>query len=305
VLEGIVREVVAELARDLVAETRALHAAVSALARAPGADARERARRAFQRAAPAWKRAQAFRSGPFASSQIFQRAAFWPTNVAAVDALLAAPTAIDEALVEGLGVDARGLWALEYVLFAPCFAEALGAVAPFGARLRSYAQEVAVSTLGYALRLARELGDARRYARAFAAAGQASLNELTAQQLDTLEIVRGKLQRASRAVAERTPLETALEGYFCGRSSELTAALLVGAQRLYLGGLCELVADQAPEVDARVRASFTSLEHAFRALPPSLALAVTARPAALRAALLALDGAQHVLEVEMRAALEA
>jgi predicted lipoprotein len=47
VLEGIVREVVAELARDLVAETRALHAAVSALARAPGADTRERARRAL------------------------------------------------------------------------------------------------------------------------------------------------------------------------------------------------------------------------------------------------------------------
>lgn len=289
-LEALVREVVADMARDLSQQTRDLHAAVTAFGKAPSVATREEARRHFADAALAWKRAQAFRSGPFVSSQAFQRAAFWPVSVAAIDLALSAPV-VDEPLVEGLGADARGLWALEFALFSER--------RPADEKLRRYAREVSANVLGYAQRLSRELGDGHAFARSFAEQGAHSVASLGAQSSDTLEIVRGKLERAAR-----TPPELSVEGYYSRTSTDVLQALLVGTERLYRGGLEELATRVEPRIAPRVRAAFALLHERIRALGPQLDLAAATQPEAFRAVVSALAELKHVYEVELRSALE-
>ncbi len=296
VLEGLVREVVAEMARDLTRQTRALHEAVTEHWQRPGATSRALLRQRFTSAALAWKRAQAFRSGPFVSSQAFQRAAFWPASAAAIDNALAAPV-VDEQLVEGLGVDARGLWALEYALFERD--------ATLDEKRRRYARELSVNILGYAERLSRKLGDAQSFAREFGAAGEHSVTTLAAQSQDTLEIVRGKLERVERAVSGGTALELAVEGYYSHSSTANLRALVVGAEGLYSGGLQELAARVAPDVARRTRDSFVRLQERILTLEPELEIAVRTQPGQFRAVKDALAELQHTYEVELRSALEA
>lgn len=292
------REVVAEMARDLLQRTLDLYAAVRTFQAAPSAATREQARRAFAAAALAWKRAQAFRSGPFASSQAFQRAAFWPASAAAIDSLLAAPV-VGEQVVESAGVEARGLWALEQVLFAPRFEGAAE-----DAKLRSYALELTANVLGYARRLSRELGDARAFSRSFAAQGARSVEALGAQSVDTLELVRGKLDRAARLMVAPTAPELAVEGYYSRTSTDVMLALLIGTEALYRGGLEELATSVEPRVAPRVRGAYSRLHERVRALGPQLELAPATRPQAFRAAVGALAELKHVYEVELRSALD-
>jgi predicted lipoprotein len=299
VLESLVRGVVAEMARDLLQQTRALHSGVGVFAWSPSLATRAAARQRFAGAALAWKRAQAFRSGPFIGSQAFPRAAFWPASVGSIDKVLAAPD-VNEQLVEGLGVDARGLWALEYVLFAPRFEPT-----PTDDKLRSYARELSANVLGYAERLARQLGDAREFARAFAEDDQRSVAALGAQSVDTLEIARGKLERAARAVAQGTAPELAIEGYYSRTSTDALRALLIGTQAVFRGGLEELASRVEPEVSRHVRDAFAHLHERTDALGPELDLAAATRPEAFRAAQSALAQLKHVYEVELRSALEA
>lgn len=294
VLEALAREVVADLAGDLAHRTRELHLAVTVFSNEPRPATRHDARRRFLDAVLAWKRAQAFRSGPFVSSHAFQRAAFWPTSSAAVGAALAAPV-LDEQLVEGLGVEARGLWALEYLLFAPRFEEAMDDV-----KLRRYARELSANVLGYSRRLSSELGDAREFARSFAQGGADSVATLGAQSVDTLEILRGKLERAGRS-----PPELSVEGYLSRSSTDVLDALLTGTESLYRGGLEELATRVEPRVAPRVRGAFARLHERVHALGPQLELAVATRPEALRSAVSALAELKHVYEVELRSALEA
>jgi predicted lipoprotein len=294
VLSGIITGVVADMARDLLAETRALDAALVA-------SDRELARSRFLAAALAWKRAQTFRSGPFVTSQAFQRAAFWPPNEQAIDAVLAAPALVDTARVQGLGVDGRGLWALEYLLFS----ERHAAEWASSSTLRDYGRELSQNVLGYATRLSAQLGDAKRFAAEFAQGDQASVDALVTQIADTLEVVRGKLERVSRALREHTPLENALEGFHSQSSTAVATALVVGSQRLYRGGLNELVAQVAPEVDARARQGFDRLVTTLAALPPTLDAAVTTRADAFHAVETALRDLQHLFKAELTSALEA
>jgi hypothetical protein len=293
VLEGLVLRVVAGMARDLTAQTQALHLAVTKLDDSPGAAARDEARRRFASAVRAWKRAQAFRSGPFVTSQAFPRATFWPARAEAVDAALAAPV-LDEQLVEGLTVDARGLWALEYLLFAPRFEGSIG-----DAKVRRYARELSANVLGYARRASRELGDARAFARVFARSTSQSVAALGAQSVDTLEFVRGKLERATRM-----PPQLALEGYYSRTSTDVAAALLEGTESIYLGGLEELAERVDPRVPPRVRAAFSRLHGCFRALGPELDVAARTRPEAFRAATRALAELKHVYDIELRSVLD-
>lgn len=295
VLTGIVTGVVADMAHDLLTETRALDATIAS------DRGRAVAQTSFRAAALSWKRAQAFRIGPFTASQAFQRAAFWPPSEPSIDAVLEGAEPIDTRRVQGLGADARGLWALEYLLFAPAYEQHWAT----STRLREYTRELSKNVLGYAERLSQQLGDGRSFAAEFARGEQASVDALMTQNADTLEVVRGKLERVTRALGEHTPLENGLEGFHSHSSTAVALALVVGSRRLYAGGLNELVAAVAPEVDARARQGLERLETSLAALPPTLDAAVTTRPDAFRTVQTALRDLQHLYKSELSSALEA
>jgi predicted lipoprotein len=299
VLEALVRGVVADMAQGLTRRTRSLHDAVDAYESAPSASARAAARLRFGPAARSWKRAQVFRSGPFASSQAFHRAAFWPIDPSAIERAVSAAVPFEQ-LVEGSAVDARGLWALEYSLFSPGF-EASSS----DPKLAAYSRELSANVVGYAERLARLLGDGRLFARSFSAAGAASVAALHAHSVDTLEVARGKLERARLAVTEGTPLERAVEGYYSASSTDVLRAVLSGAEALFEGGLAELAASVEPEVAGHVRAAFSRLNASASALPPRLEVAAAIEPQLFRSVELALGELRHVYLVELGSALEA
>jgi predicted lipoprotein len=303
VLRALSTEVAVELARGMHGSAQRLQAECQALSLEPGLRALLAARAAFRAAALAWKRAAAFRGGPFATSQVFQRAAFWPARPPAIEALLRSTQPIDETLVEGLGVEARGLFALEYLLFGEPSATLVGAE---GARARSYALELSVNVLGFATRLRRLLGEGHTLGEELARDGVRSLALLVAETRDSLEIVRGKLLRVEHAVARGTSLDTAVEGFYSQTSVAIAAALVEGVERYYAGGpgggLADLVARASPEIDQRVRQAYLRVTKAFSALPPALeAAARHPRFVELRSSLEAL---QHIVHVEMTSALE-
>ena len=163
--------------------------------------------------------------------------------------------------------------------------------------------------LGYAQRITRLLGDGRAYGASFASAGQASVNQLVAQSIDSLDMVIGKFDRVARAAARNEPRAFAAEGYFSGTSLEIAGALIAGTKQLYLGGagggLSDLVASASPAIDQHLRALFTQVETSLRALGKPLELGVDAHPAAFAAAADAVRNLMHIQKVEMVSALEA
>lgn len=281
-------------ARDVLTESRALDEAATAWANEPNEMRLGAARDRLMAATLAWKRAQAFRSGPFASTQAFQRAAFWPANPNSIDAVVAGPP-VTELVVQGLGVETRGLFAIEYLLFG---------LSKHDLQARSYVKELAKNVLGYAKRLASTLGDARAFAAQFAQADHGSVQALYAQSLDSMDMLRGKFVRVSRAVSEHTALHEAVEGYFSRSSVEVARALLLGTKRLYLGGLSEIVASARTEIDEQMRAAFTETDARFAAIVPTLDAALLQRPEAFQGAVAALAQLEHLLKTDIASALE-
>lgn len=312
VLAALARDVVGDMARDAFREASALAVAVEALCRSPDPRHHAAARRALAATLLAWKRAYAFRSGPFARSLAFQRAAFWPTRTASVDAVLTSQRPLTEHRVEALSVDAKGLFGLEYVLFAaPSAVDLSDPLAPAGERARRFAHELSIHVFAYAQRVVQLLGDGEAYAAGFARAGQQSIAELLAQSVDTLDIVAGKLDRVVRAAAQHRPRSLAVEGYFSSTSLAIASALVTGTRQLYLGrgggGLTELVARASEPVDAHARSLFTDVEASLAALGKpleSLEIGVDA-PEAIVTATASLTALKRLLNGDVRVALEA
>jgi predicted lipoprotein len=256
----------------------------------------------------AWKQAYTFRYGPFVSSEAFQHAAFWPARATLIDGLLEASEAIDEQRVEQLGVDARGLYALEYLLFDENNARTTLLLDDGrGQRVRAYALELSVNILGYTERIQRLLGDGRTFAASFAKAGKLSVDTLVSQLLDTLKIVSGKFARVERARSESRPLPFAVEGYYSKSSLEIVLAMVAGSKSLYLGGgsggLGELVASASKAIDDHVRAAFDQTERQLRAVAMPIEVALDAQPTRFASAAAAVSELRHVIEVEMVSAL--
>ena len=296
------------MARDMRDSSSALYLALRSLSQEPSPDRQRATQAVLRRTMLAWKQAYPFRAGPFVSSEAFPRAAFWPARASSIDAILKATDPIDERLVEGLGVDARGLFALEYLLFEVQNAE-LAAVRndDHGARVRSYALELGANVRGYADRVQRLLGDGRGYAADFARDGQRSVAALVTQTRDTLDVVSGKFARLERAAREGLPLPFAVEGYFSGSSLEIVLAILAGTEALYSGrgrgGLSELVMSVSSPIDAHVRDSFREAERRVRAMGAPLEVALGTQPERFRSAVEALSELRHVVDVELHGAL--
>jgi predicted lipoprotein len=308
VLSALVTDVVLGMAREMRAQSSALHAALRTLSSEPSLAHQRAAQADFKRATLAWKQGYAFRAGPFVSSNAFQRAAFWPARAVLIDEVLTAPEAIDEQRVEALGVDARGLYALEYLLFAPGNARSLALPNDaHGHRARAYALELSANVRGYADRVQRLLGDGRDYAGSFAKAGRLSVDTLVAQALDTLSVVLGKFARVERAAREGVPLPFAVEGYFSGTSLDIVLSIVAGTERLYLGagrgGLSELVAMVSKPIDEHVRTAFRDAERQLRTLGMPIETALEQQPKLFHEAAAAVRELRHVLEVEMQSAL--
>lgn len=300
-------EVVRPMVKAIAEQTHRLLRSVEALQRQPSPAKVRDARRALSRAMPVWKRAYAFRTGPLSNSNAFQKAAFWPARPHAVRAIVLDTKPLGPGQIEALGADARGLFALEYLLFDRELSELLSGDGQVAARSRLYALGLAASALSYARRMQAELADGRAYALSFARAGQASVELLSAQGIDSVDMLIGKFDRVKRAHSRGEPLFSYVEGYFSRSSLAVVQAFLDGVEQLYRGaggGLSELVRSVAPDIDEHVRSDFAGARRQLTSLGVPLERGIASAPAQFEAAAAALRELRHTLRVEVASALE-
>jgi uncharacterized protein len=232
-------------ARELDASTRALCAA-------PGAAELASAREGWRSVALAWRRLDALPIGPTLTRRSRRQFDFWPTRPRDIEAAIEKGAA--GAAAQPIGASARGLPALEYLLFA----DARLAQPAEAARCR-YAARLAGEFAAEAQALAREWrewGEQWRdaeseYAREHAQAAMTDAVNALIGSLDQLRLRRLKRFEGVRSGATRAHLLATLEGVEQG---------LAGAGRV-LRGLGHL--DLTDQLDARIAAT----QRAFRALP--------------------------------------
>jgi len=305
----VIERVLQPNAKAAAADSRQLEHELLMLGAEPTVGTLRAARASWQRALLSWKRLDAFRIGPILESNSLLRVMFWPVRTAGIDALLQGSPAIDDASVDAMGVDRRGLFALEYLLFSDeteeqCSARFAGST---GERRTQLARALAANVSFYAEGVARSLGDGRVYARKFADEGQDSVNRLVAQLVYTVENVSAnRFARVSSLVKTGKLKPKELEGGAARLSQQIALTYLRASEALYVAeerGLCRLVQAQSPKVDHELRSAFAEAISLVSALGAPIEEAAERDPVRFQAASDAVKKLERALKVELASVL--
>lgn len=308
VLRTLIERVMVPNTAEVAKDSRQLELEMAVLAE-PSVATLRAARHAWQRSLSSWKRVDAFRMGPISESNSLMRVMFWPARTAGIEALLQGAQPIDDASIDAMGVDRRGLFALEYLLF--CEEPEEQTAARFGGaageRRARLARALAANVSLYADNVVRSLGDGRAYASKFAEAGQDSVNRLVAQLVYTVENVSAnRLARVARLVDNGTLKPSEIEGGGGRMSQQLALSYLRASEEIYLAaehGLCRLVAAQSPRVDRALRSAFAQAITTVSNLGAPLEEVAARDRIAFDAAAIAVKTLERALKVDLASVL--
>jgi len=309
VLRALVLQVVVPNSAAVAENSRRLASEIARLGAAPSLATLRSAREQWQRALTSWKRAEVFRNGPIMDTNCLLRVMFWPVRPAAIDALLQGSQPLDEASVAELGVDRRGLFALEHLLFSAASDEPIAAAfaGAAGARRAQLARALAGNVASYADRVASSLGDGKAYANEFADGGQDSLNRLVGQLVYAVEnVFASRLARIAALAKSGQPEPTAVEGSAGRMSQQIALTYLRATEQLYLGvdrGLSELVKALSSTVDDSLRSAFREAIAAVTNLALPLEEVAQRDLAALDAAAVTVKKLERALRSELASTL--
>lgn len=311
VLEHLVLDVAVPETRETLKVSEQLDKAVSGLAATPTLASLGFARAAFEQALLAWKRVQCFKNGPLVETNALVRATFWPPRPQAIEALLNGAQPIDRERIDALGVDVKGLYALEYVLFPAGLAEdaalALLSSEP-GQRRLHYAAAVATSIANYIRTAVARLGNGSGFAQRFAQTVRQSLSKVVMQLTTTIEALAVNRLGSVLGLAESHLLKPSdIEGAPSHLSAQIAAAELDGVARLYRGhgrkSLSALVHGVSAPVDERVQHALREAEGAISALHGPLEVLVVENRELVARALAAVKALELALKVDLASAL--
>lgn len=311
VLTALVHEVVVPDTQSVVKTSQELAAAVTALASTPSLATLRGARAAFVPSLLAWKQAQCFRNGPMVETNAFVRTLFWPPRAPAIDAVLGGSASIDAAFVANLGVDARGVFALEYLLY-PEQRDEGSALELFtgdaGKRRNELCRGLAANIAKYAVDAGTVLADGASYAARFARGAQISLSILVNQMIGSIEsLAAHRLEAVLDRQKRGTFAAKDVEGSPSGTSHRIALAVLTGNDRLFRGGksggLLELTRATAPAIAERVSERYAEALGAVSALGAPLERIVTTNQTALTSAANATKALELALKVDLASAL--
>jgi predicted lipoprotein len=302
VLEQIVRRIAIPDARLIADTTRTLHSSVERLQQAASAEQLTLAQQAWRSAVLAWERGFAFQHGPFVDTSALLRAAFWPVRRDAIDELLEDDASLDAALVASLGVDVKGLFALEQLLFD----ERSAAGKPWllsQPRALAFARALTQDVSAYAGRACTLLGDGDVFTRDFVRGGQQSLNRLITQLLRTVETAALRVGSVLGMLGNHSLSLDVVQGGKSGVSTEILSTWLDLTERVYGAerdvSVATLVRAVAPAVDQRMQQLLAAAAGSLHGLGQPLEQVLRMDPAPLQAAWTQL----RALEVGMRADL--
>jgi predicted lipoprotein len=316
-LRGTIERVLIPDGRAITQTSDALRVALLQLSASDGAPALARARAAWRSAALAWQRAFAFPHGPYIKTQALLRAAYWAVRSRAVADVVLGNEPIDAPRVARLGVDIKGIFAIEQLLFeGPALRESAGrAPGARGSWLEGPSRARALMLLGacaddvcaHARAGSAALGSGEPFISEFARAGQLSVNRLVSQLLGTVETATLRLQGVLAHQAQQRLQPSDVEGGPSGISSELLATWLAVCVRAYGAGstpsLARLVESAAPAIHAHVAGAFAAASAALGRLDQPLERAVQADPTQLTAAIDKLKQLEVALRSELASAL--
>jgi predicted lipoprotein len=306
-LRATLQRVLLPDARAISQTSRALQLALSRLPLAGSEPALAEARVVWRSAALAWQRGVAFQHGPYVKTEALLRASFWPVRTSAIADVLLGAEPIDAHRAALFGVDIKGIFAIEHLLFegeAPGVPWLLG---PKRARALALVRALADDVCSYAERGSVALGDGEPFMSEFARAGQLSINRLVNQLLGTVETAA---MRVERVVAPRSTRGVSLQdvqGGPSGTSTEVLIAWLSVCQRVYGAGtaasLASLVEAVAPAIHRHAEAAFSAALAGLMRLGRPIERAAQTDPAQLSAALQALRQLEVALRSELVSAL--
>lgn len=305
----------ATLARVLMPDARAiaetsqqLEAAMLQLVAAGDAASLERARQAFAPALLAWERSFAFQHGPFMTSGALLRACYWPARRNNVANLVLSGETLDASRIALLGVDQKGLFNLEQLLFERETEQdglpwVLGAHGPAA---RALARAFASDVKDQAQHALAQLGDGRAFADEFARDGQMSVNRLFDKLLGTVEATTMRIERVFLAQADHKLRLSDVQAGPSGLSSKLLETWLTVVERCYgranEPSLAALVQAVAPAIHAHASAALAKALGAVAALGP-LEQVARSDASQLSAAMAALRALEVSIRSELASAL--
>jgi predicted lipoprotein len=299
---------------ELAARTRAL-------AEEPSDAALDAAREAWFAARAPWKRTEVFAFGPYSEEpqRFGPKIDFWPARPETVDEALAGDDELGPDAADRLGAPAKGLHALEYLLFEPD----ADVVQAFGADARrgDYAVTVADDLIVQAHALWEawdpdhgnflgELTDAGRSSTRYDTLNRA-LGEVVNRMGYTLENMSAeKLAKPLGDSAGGVPQPDQVESPFSGRSLEDLRDNLRGVELLYFGseerGLLSLDAyllERGRHLTESFRARLVACQDAIDSVPEPLEIAIESDPASVRALMARLGELRRLIQVDVINAL--
>lgn len=304
-------------ADDAAARTRALCGAPSDAALAAARDAWHAER-------DAWGRALPLAFGPIAEQMQQAALDFWPARPDTIEAAIASAAeaaAITPAFIAGKGVSAKGMPALEYLLFGADPAAVLPALSDpaTGARRCAYAGAVAddIASRAAALQSAWSPGFADSLARAgdgsevFPSA-QAGVDAVVNASIEALAVmVKTKLDTPLGNLTGAAVDPELLESRFAGRSKRDLQRNLDGVWAVYHGadpegpaeGIAALVRAVDPGLDERVHMQHARAVDVLAAVPEPFAGALVDDRGAVQLARDELDALRRMLKLDVASAL--
>ncbi|UQA62238.1 imelysin family protein [Polyangium aurulentum] len=303
VMHDLAYEVMLPINAEVEDEALALATAVGAYCDAPSDETLSAAQDAWRAARVPWKHAEAFRFGPAEDLRLGSAIDFWPVRPDSVEsAITAAPVPVTPEHIASLGASAKGMPALEYLLFDP--AGALGG-----------SDEVAKRRCSFARALGETIGkDATTIHQAWSPEGGAFVDQvalagagskLFATGQDGVARVVNLIISQLHQISEKklggplgvstgaAPDSTTVESRFSDNSTEDLLNNLRGMEEIYLGqhgehsgkGLSSLVRPKSAPIDDAVRKALEDAKAKAAAIPGPLRLAIVNDAAAVQAAL--------------------
>ena len=263
----------------------------------------------WQQALVSWKRADVFRNGPIMDSNCLLRAMFWPVRSGAIEALVQGSQSLDEASIDAMGVDRRGLFGLEYLLYGKAteqesVAEFSG---PTGERRARLARALAGNVSLNAEHVVKALGNGHEFAVQFAHGGQDSLNHVVGQMIYAVESVSAKRLTRVATLAKSGRLEASeVEGSLSGTSQQIALAYLRATEQLYRAaddGLGQLVKARSSTADQAIRSAFAQAISLVSNLAAPLEIVARRDFAALEAAVDSVKNLERALRTELVSSL--
>jgi predicted lipoprotein len=310
VLDALVRGVIVPETAIIDQASVDLDLALRRFAGGPEAAGLEEARIALKKAITTWKRAFGFRSGPLVDTGALLKAAFFPPRFDAIDDLARGTAPIDAVSVDELGVDKKGLFALEYLLFGAdgdtkATLERLGGAE--GPRRKQMAGAFGKNVREWSARATRALGNGENYGKKLASGGQSSLDHLVNQMLDSTESVAVRLRQVAELVAGHRFKPTDAEGTASGTSTDIVLSMLAGTHALYTGGdddgMATLIQRGSHAIDTRLRAAFDTAVSSVAALKAPLETAAANLPEEFAAAIKATKALELAVKTDLVSAL--